>query len=169
MQGLPSETALRRRLCYVVQTSCKLHCDVGSDITNGDLDAAKCSSVEMMNSLAVSLYLKQRLSGGCTDYETMDYLNQANSRKALVITLSSIIHHFSSIQITPLEQNLPDPANMHFTHLICASAFALGSMAFETMSHGAVDDYNGGQIKWQQFAKDVWAGIPIDEWNETSK
>lgn len=58
---------------------------------------------------------------------------------------------------------------MHFKSLASvATALAVGLIQVAAITHGHVEDYNGGQIKWQQVGKEMWSGIPLDEWDDSS-
>lgn len=47
-----------------------------------------------------------------------------------------------------------------------AVALTLGTSQVSAASHGEVEDYDGGKIRWQQVAKGVFTGVPADQWDD---
>lgn len=59
---------------------------------------------------------------------------------------------------------------MLYKQLISAAfALTLGATQVAAVSHGDVEDYEGGKIKWHQFAEGGFRAVDLEEWDDKSE
>lgn len=52
--------------------------------------------------------------------------------------------------------------------LVTVLAAALGATQVATYSHGEESEFNGLAVRWQQLARGVFTGVPVEEWDSKS-
>lgn len=60
---------------------------------------------------------------------------------------------------------------MHYTQLITAFAMAWGAStaAASAVSHGEVGVIDGVEYRYHQLARDIFTGVPVERWDDSSK